>query len=270
MAGAIDLDKPEREKLDEERREVLEQLQDWLETPMVVLGFIWLALLITELIWGLSPVLLILSDAIWAIFIVDFTVEFILAPQKLNYFKGNWITAISLLVPALRVLRAVRIVRVIRATSVVRGARLVRLVGSLNRGMRALGAAMGRRGFGYVFMLTLIVTLSGAAGMYAFEREASVRGFESYTASLWWTAMIITTMGTYWPVTPEGRLLSFILAVYAFTVFGYVTATLATFFIELDKGKGEGHVDIETIEELRREVAALRDEIRSLSALKKD
>lgn len=49
-----------------------------------------------------------------------------------------------------------------------------------------------------------------------------------------------------------------------------MTATLATFFIELDKGRGEGRVNIETIEELRREVAALKDEIRSLSALKKD
>ena len=270
MAGAIDLDKSDREKLDYERKEVLEQLEDWLETPMVILGFVWLVLLIVDLIWGLNPFLLILSDIIWAIFIVDFTIEFVLAPQKFNYLKVNWITAISLLVPALRVLRAVRIVRAMRATSVVRGTRLVRLIGSLNRGMRALGTTMGRRGFGYVLLLTLIVTLSGAAGMYAFEKEASVRGFESYGSSLWWTAMIITTMGTYWPETPEGRILSFILAVYAFTIFGYVTATLATFFLELDKGREKERVNVEIIEELRREVAALRDEIRSLSALKKD
>lgn len=263
------MNESEQKKLDDERTQVLEQLEDWLETPMVVLGFVWLLLLIVDLIWGLNPFLLILSDVIWAIFIVDFTVEFILAPQKINYLKVNWITAISLLVPAIRVLRAIRVVRAMRATSVARGTRLVRLMGSLNRSMRALGTAMGRRRFGYVLMLTLIVTLSGAAGMYAFEREAS-RGFESYGSSLWWTAMIITTMGTYWPVTPEGQMLSFILAVYAFTVFGYVTATLATFFIELDKSREEGHASAGTIEELRREVAALRDEIHSLSALKKD
>ena len=270
MDGAIDLNESERKKLDDERTEVLEQLEDWLETPMVVLGFVWMLLLIVDLIWGLNPFLLILSDVIWAIFIVDFIVEFILAPQKINYLKVNWITAISLLVPAIRVLRAVRIVRAMRATSIARGTRLMRLMGSLNRSMRALGTAMGRRRFGYVLMLTLIVTLSGAAGMYAFEREASTGGFESYGSSLWWTAMIITTMGTYWPVTPEGQMLSFILAVYAFTVFGYVTATLATFFIELDKSREEGHASAGTIEELRREVAALRDEIHSLCALKKD
>lgn len=38
--------------------------------------------------------------------------------------------------------------------------------------MRALGASMGRRGFGYVIALALLVTFAGAAGMYAFEKES--------------------------------------------------------------------------------------------------
>ncbi len=40
--------------------------------------------------------------------------------------------------------------------------------------------------------------------------------------------MIMTTMGS-WPQTPEGRVLCLLLAVYAFAVFGYVTAMLAAF-----------------------------------------
>jgi voltage-gated potassium channel len=35
--------------------------------------------------------------------------------------------------------------------------------------MKALAATMERRGFGYVAAFTLLVTLAGAAGMYAFE-----------------------------------------------------------------------------------------------------
>jgi len=47
--------------------------------------------------------------------------------------------------------------------------------------------------------------------------------------------MIMTTMGSqYWPQTPEGRMLCLFLALYAFAVFGYVTAAIATFFIGLD------------------------------------
>ncbi|WP_435027744.1 hypothetical protein [Nostoc sp. CALU 1950] len=43
--------------LDYERSEVLQQLEDWLETPMLVLGFAWLGLFIVELVWGLNPLL---------------------------------------------------------------------------------------------------------------------------------------------------------------------------------------------------------------------
>lgn len=45
----------------------------------------------------------------------------------------------------------------------------------------------------------------------------------------------MTTLGSQvWPQSEEGRLLCFLLALYAFTVFGYVTATLAAFFIGRD------------------------------------
>ncbi len=73
--------------------------------------------------------------------------KIILAPRKLEYLRRHWLSALSLVVPALRVFRIVRVLRVARAA---RGLRLVKVVGSLNRGMRALGASMGRRGFGYV------------------------------------------------------------------------------------------------------------------------
>ncbi len=38
-----------------ERRELLARLEGWLEIPMLVLGFVWLALLIWEFTRGLSP-----------------------------------------------------------------------------------------------------------------------------------------------------------------------------------------------------------------------
>jgi len=112
----------------------------------------------------------------------------------------------------------------------------VRLLTSFNRSARALGATMRRRGFGYIIALTVIVVLSGAAGMYAFERNTpGQEGFDTYGDALWWTAMIITTLGSqYWPVSTEGRILCLILSLYAFTVFGYITAVLASHFIGRD------------------------------------
>ncbi len=59
--------------------------------------------------------------------------------------------------------------------------------------------------------LTVIVTLIGAAGIYAFERQLSDgTGITDYGTALWWTAMVMTTMGSdYFPKTAEGRVLCF-------------------------------------------------------------
>ncbi len=69
-------------QLHRERREVLQQLEDWLEAPMLVLGFAWLAPLVVELAWGLSPSLETFGTVIWIIFILDFAIKFILAPAR--------------------------------------------------------------------------------------------------------------------------------------------------------------------------------------------
>jgi voltage-gated potassium channel len=86
----------------------------------------------------------------------------------------------------------------------------------------------------------MLVAFTGAAGMYQLEMDAPQgAGFANYSTALWWTAMLLTTMGSeYWPKTTEGRLLCLALAVYAFAVFGYVTAAIAAFFVGRDRQIG--------------------------------
>lgn len=257
-----DVERRAAERLDRERYELLHALEDWLETPMVVLAFVWLALLAIELIWGESRLFTTIGTIIWVVFILDFGVKFVLAPRKAAYLRSNWLGAISLLIPALRIFRIARVVRLFRLARVGRGLRLVRVVSSLNRGMRALGASLGRRGFGYVIALTALVTFAGAAGMFAFENEVP-GGLETYGEAVWWTAMIMTTFGSqYWPETFEGRVLSILLALYAVAVFGYVTATLATYFIGRDAESADAELAGQReLVSLRAEVAALRAEL---------
>ncbi|WP_220086255.1 potassium channel family protein [Onishia taeanensis] len=181
------------------------------------------------------------------------------------YLKQNWLIALSLLMPALRLFRVVRAFRLLQLARVGRGLRLFRVVSSLNRGMRALRASLSRRGFGYVIALTILVMFAGAAGMYAFE-SGTPGGMKSYGEALWWTAMVLTTMGSqYWPETVEGRLLCVFLALYAFAVFGYVTATLATFFVGRDAENEKAELaGAKQLAALREEVIALRAEIHEL------
>jgi len=255
-----------RQKVNDERWSLVVLLEDWLETPMLVLGFVWLILLVIELTGNLPPALEIVGTVIWIIFILDFVLRFVLAPKKISYLKNNWLTALSLLVPALRVFRAFRVFRVLRAARAVRGVRFLRILSSFNRGMRSLGASFGRRGFGYVVALSIIVIFAGAAGILAFENEVP-NGIKTYGDALWWTAMLLTSIGSeYFPQTVEGRVLCFIIALYGFAVFGYVTATLATFFVGRDAQNKDAEIaGTEDVLALKTEISALREEIRNLS-----
>lgn len=264
-AGVNDAKRVEKERLDRERGEILQRLERWLEVPMLVLSFVWLVLLVIELTQGLSALLEVVGTIIWGIFILEFLVKFVLAPHKLDYLKQNWLTVVALVLPALRVFRVFLVVRWLSATRAVRSLQLVRIVTSTNRGMRTLGASMSRRGLGYVIAITGVVLVIGAAGMYAFENSAP-EGLNSYGEALWWTAMILITLGSgYWPQTPEGRVLCLLLGVYGFTIFGYVTASLASFFIERDAESKESQVaGAQSIEALHAEIVALRAEVRAL------
>ncbi|MBJ6119087.1 potassium channel family protein [Pontibacter sp. BT310] len=257
------LKQQEAKQLERERYKLLNRLQHTLEIPMVVLGVIWLVLLVIELTRGLPPILQFANTVIWVIFILDFIIKFILAPRKTEFLKHNVLTTISLAVPALRVFRLARLFRVMRSVRAVRGLRLVKVVGSINRGMRSLGKTMQRRAFGYVLTITLVVIVAGAAGMFAFENE---HGLYSYSEALWWTVMLLTSIGSdYFPVTAEGRVLCFLLAVYGFAVFGYFTATLATFFIDSDAENARGELaGSKQIKVLQHEIKELRTELQAV------
>ncbi len=254
---------------DRQRLQLLSRIERWLELPMMVLGFAWLALLVIELVRGLSPLLEAVGTVIWIVFIADFLLALLLAPDKLAYLRSNWLTALSLLAPALRIFRVFRFARAFRAVRVTRGLRLFRLVTSVNRGLGSLGAHMSRRGIGYVLALTLLVLVAGSAGIYAFEADASGRaGLDSYGAALWWTAMLLTTLGSdYWPRSAEGRVLCLLIAMYAFAVFGYVTAALASFFVGREARDESGDLaGAGSVARLAEEIAALRREVRALHA----
>lgn len=199
-----------------------------------LLGAVWLVLLIVEFVWGERRWMTLASQGIWLLFIADAAIGLVIAPKRLAYVRKNWLTLLALAVPALRILRIARFARVLRAGRAVRGVRLVRVLTSINRGMRTWRRTVTRKGLVYVLGLTLIVTFVGAAGMFAFERPPDGL-LGSYPEALWWTAMVMTTMGSeYWPRTLEGRILALLLAMYAFAVFGYVTAAIASLLVEGD------------------------------------
>jgi voltage-gated potassium channel len=124
-----------------------------------------------------------------------------------------------------------------------------------------------------VVALTTLITFAGAAGMYAFESPAARRdagyppavqasGMDSYGEAVWWAAMMMTTIGSeQWPKTSEGRVLAFLLAVYVFAVFGYITATIASYFIGRRSDAALPPDVAAELAAVRAELAALRSEL---------
>jgi voltage-gated potassium channel len=240
----------------------LEQFEAWIETPMIIAAFLWLIIVIAEMVWGVSDALTALGLAIWVVFVLEFALRFTLAPAKIEFLKSNWLTVLALALPALRAFRAIRLLRVAASA---RGLRLVKVVATANRGMNALRISLGRKGFPYVALLTLLVVLLGGAGMFSLENARETpEGFQTYGEAVWWTAMLMMTLGTdFWPASLEGRILCILLAAYGFGVFGYITATLASFFIGQEARSPNTATEAE-LQSLRREISLLREDLKVL------
>ncbi len=84
--------------------------------------------------------------------------------------------------------------------------------------------------------------------------------------ALWWAAMRVITAGSeYYPLTAEGRGLAFLVALFGYAVFGYVTATLATFFIGRDAEEKDAPLaGAKNVAELKSEIAILTKAINDM------
>jgi voltage-gated potassium channel len=264
---------PRQRTVTRQRNRLLDTISRSTDKLMIALALVWIGLTIAELLGRLNPALEMLQNVIWALFALDFAAKLFIAPRKLAFLRTHWIALLSLLLPAFRLLRVLQALGALRALS------LVRVLAALNGGIGRLSDAMGRRGIGYVSIITVLVLFGGAGGMYAFERPdqlmaqgyervvAAGGGLHDYGDALWWTAMLMTTIGSqYWPVTAAGRALCIALSLFSLGVFGYITAALASFFVDKDKAGAPKPARDRAVRLLTEEVRALRDELRRQAA----
>ena len=224
----------------QERQELLEEFETWTEWPMALLAIAWIVLLVLEFTGYASSLIEVATNIIWAVFILEFAVRLVLTTDRRRFLVANWLTIISLIVPAFRL---IRVAAILRASIFVRGLRLARIVTGLNRGMRSWRGTLGSRRLPYVVIVSGMVGLASAAGIFTFEHETNP-GFSTFGDALWWSGMMLITLGSStWPMTAAGRVLAFLLGLYSFSVFGYVTAALASIFVEHDTREALGSGD---------------------------
>jgi voltage-gated potassium channel len=246
------------------RRAILVGVERKFETPMLLLSFVWLFVLITEVVYGMLPALLWIGTIIWVMFGLFFLLKLATVPNRTIFLRKNWLFLSAILLPVLRYFPFLQKYTAARVLTATFGLQVVWVFASANIGMRSLRKKMGRRGVGYALTFTLIVIAAGAAGMLSFEQGGpDPEGIHSYPKALWWTAMQMTNIGSgYRPVSVGGEVLSLGISVYAAGMFGYLTALLATVFIGRDAEDPKSKIAGESsILQLRTEVGCLRESI---------
>lgn len=266
MSGERDRKSEQREKevaTWRERFELLVNVSAMLEPVMVGLGIVFLGLLIME--FAGVPLEILGEDrladvmqAIWVIFLADFLLRLAIAPDKVMFMRSNWFGALSLALPFLRPFRAFRAARALRGFS------LVRLLGGINRGMRALRRITRGSLMLYVAGLTVAVVFAGAVGVRYFDRAYPDSPVGSFEDALWWSATLVTTMNSeLHVVSGEAKVIALLQRLYALSVFGYITASIASYLIGVDASSSRSDAEVEQ-RALREEIGALRREVQAL------
>lgn len=185
---------------------------------------------------GLSRFEQIADWIIYAFFVIDYAVRFILADSKRSFFKENIFDLIAIL-PFSSAMRAFRLARFVK---------LLRLVKLFRIG--ALSARLGKRsrsffdtnGFKYILMVCTVMILIAAVAITYFEHMA-------FKDALWWSFVTATTVGygDLSPASGAGRIIACCLMLIGIGLIGSLTSTITSFFLRsTDKEPSSDRVEM--------------------------
>jgi voltage-gated potassium channel len=186
--------------------------------PLAILALVYLALYAVEVLAKLPPAIffdfVLISDIIWAIFIVDFVVRLSLTHHKAKFLKRNIIELISLVLP---MFRAFRMFRVIIA------------LGFLARVAQSF---QGRVNI-YVGVILPLLIFTCSLGVYDAEHRVAGANILNFGDSLWWAFVTVTTIGygDFYPITFEGRAIAVLLMLSGLALVSVITVTFASWFL---------------------------------------
>lgn len=183
----------------------------------VVLCFLlaWNYFVNTELIF-LSEILYFI---LWVAFVVEFVAKLILTKDKLAYLRKEFFVVFIILFPFLRPLRLFPASRWA----------LVMLVEQLNdrfpifKRMRILE----------ILLTSTILVILAADLFMVFETGENTK-FTSFSDAVWFSVVSLATVGygEIYPQTTAGRILATILIIFGFSIFGLITASISSYFVE--------------------------------------
>jgi voltage-gated potassium channel len=220
-------------------QEALDRFERQTAWPMMILALAIIPLLVTPLLFDLSPAvegtLFALDWFIWAGFVLEYGIRLYLAPDKRHFVTHNIIDLLFVLVPFLRPLRIFRSARAFGLLRATRGTVV------LLRAVDAVQDILKKHKLGYTLLIAMIVVVGSGWLIAAVEQgnpdpETSI---DSITDGLWWAVGTITTAayGDRYPITALGRAIAATVMILGIGLFGLLAASMASFLIEKDLEK---------------------------------
>ena len=186
---------------------------------MSVLGLVFVLVVLGQSLarepW-LVTTLTVVGWLLWAVFVAEFTLRALRAPDQRRFWSRNWWQLVFLAVPFLRFARAL---------SVLRAARVGGILSAAVRGSRSTGRLLTGR-VGWLAGVTGVVVLAVSQLLYV------TGGYDTYASALHQTALATITGE---PLGAEGRLarvVEVVLAVYSVAVFATLAGALGAYVLE--------------------------------------
>ncbi|NUP74865.1 MAG: two pore domain potassium channel family protein [Sinomonas sp.] len=185
--------------------------------------------------------------AAWAIFLVDYAGQLILAPDRGRWFVRNLHELAILALPALRPLRLLRLVTFLRVVH------------------NKAGVALRGRLLLYAVAAAGMILYCGALAAEDVEQNEPGANIRSFGTAIWWALETITTVGygDHYPVTIVGRFVAAGLMITGIAVLGVVTASIAAWLVENVSERTAAEVEAE-VEEVEAEVEEVGAEVEQI------
>jgi voltage-gated potassium channel len=200
-----------------------------LNIMVIVLSiYVLIALLIDTLFTLPSEIfrlLLLIDHSICVFFLIEFSIRFYHAENKLKFMKWGWIDLLAS-IPTFDFLRAGRALQLIRLLRILRAFRSTRQLLNHVYKNKTQGA------FTTVSIIAILMVIFSAVAILQVE-TAPDSNIKTAEDAIWWAYVTITTVGygDKFPVTTAGRIIAAGLMTVGVGLFGTFTGFLASWFV---------------------------------------